>query len=137
MLGENLYFYRRKRGLSRRALSELSGGIHPATIAAIENNRSISPRGDKIGKLAKALGLTVKLLTDPRRPELRSEDDDVVLRVSKPEGVEFTDRDLHLIHNILKSVIEEVANSKRKLRESSAIVKPLPKKPSVKKVNKK
>jgi transcriptional regulator with XRE-family HTH domain len=136
MLGENLYFYRRKRGLSRRALSELSGGIHPATIAAIENNRSISPRGDKIGKLAKALGLTVKLLTDPRRPELRSEDDDVVLRVSKPEGVEFTDRDLHLIHNILKSVIEEVANSKRKLRESSAIAKPLPKKPSVKKVKK-
>jgi transcriptional regulator with XRE-family HTH domain len=116
-------------------LSELSGGIHPATIAAIENNRSISPRGDKIGRLAKALGLTVKLLTDPRRPELRSEDDDFVLRVSKPEGVEFTDRDLHLIHNILKSVIEEVANSKRKLRESSA-VKPLLKKPVVKKVKK-
>jgi transcriptional regulator with XRE-family HTH domain len=132
MLGENLYFYRRKRGLSRRALSELSGGIHPATIAAIENNRSISPRGDKIGRLAKALGLTVKLLTDPRRPELRSEDDDVILRVSKPEGVEFTDRDLHLIHNILKSVIEEVANSKRKLRESSAVKAPQ-KKPSVRK----
>ena len=132
MLGENLYFYRRKRGLSRRALSELSGGIHPATIAAIENNRSISPRGDKIGRLAKALGLTVKMLTDPRRPELRTEEDDVLLRVSKPEGVEFSDRDLHLIHNILKSVVEEVANSKRKLRESST-VKPLPKKQSGKK----
>ncbi len=120
MLGENLYFYRRKRGLSRRALSELSGGIHPATIAAIENNRSISPRGDKIGKLAKALGLTVKMLTDPRRPELRTEEEDFILRVAKPEGTEFSDRDLHLIHNILKSVITEVANSKRKLREAPA-----------------
>jgi transcriptional regulator with XRE-family HTH domain len=119
MLGENLYFFRRKRGLSRRALSELTGGIHPATIAAIENSRSISPRGDKVTLLAKALGLTVKMLTDPRRPELRTEEENIVLRVAPPDGVEFTDRDLHLVHNIMKSVISEIAISKRKLRETS------------------
>jgi len=118
MLGENLYFYRRKRGLSRRELGELSGGIHPATIAAIENSRSISPRGDKVTRLAKALGLTVKMLTDPRRPELRMEEQDVVLRVAIPDGIEFVDRDLHLIHNIMKSVIQEVAASKRKRRDA-------------------
>lgn len=114
MLAENLYFYRKKKGLSRRELGESAGGIHPATIAAIEGGRSITPRGDKVSALARALGVTTKMLTDARPPEMRVESREVLLRVSMADQVDFTDKEMHLIHNIMKSVIDEIAKSKRK-----------------------
>jgi len=56
--------HRRNRGLSQRALAELSG-VSPATIYELETGRRPDPRPSTLAKIADALGVEVQdLLSD-------------------------------------------------------------------------
>lgn len=68
MLSTNLKRFREAKHFSRQQLADASG-VHPNTIADIENGRNRGPAYDKVTSLARALGVEAEELwptTDER-----------------------------------------------------------------------
>ncbi|MBU5436391.1 helix-turn-helix domain-containing protein [Tissierella sp. MSJ-40] len=116
MLGDRIKFFKDKKQLSTKQLSELTG-LTAAYLSMIENNKRTNPSKETIEKLANALEVPIEELfkegqniNEPEEINSLEEEKSFKTIAAHFDGIEFTEEEEEEINNYIEFLLSKRKN---------------------------